>query len=38
MYFMKGDYPNEYIKIGSELEPVVKDIIKGINQMAIDYA
>jgi hypothetical protein len=38
MDFMKDDFLNEYIKMGSELVPVVKDIIKGINQVAIDYA
>jgi hypothetical protein len=38
MHFMKDEYPNEYLKMGSELEPAVKDIIESINQMAIDYA
>ncbi len=38
MHFMKDDYPNEYLKMGSELEPAVEDIIIEINQLAIDYA
>ncbi len=38
MHFMKDEYPNEYLKMGSELEPAVKDIIANINQLAIDYA
>jgi Fe2+ or Zn2+ uptake regulation protein len=38
LHFMKDEYPNEYLKMGSELEPLVKDIIGNINQLAIDYA
>jgi Fe2+ or Zn2+ uptake regulation protein len=38
MHFMKDEYPNEYLKMGSELEPVVKQLIDNINQLAIDYA
>lgn len=38
MYFMKDEYPNEYLKMGIELEPAVKKIIEGIKQVAIAYA
>jgi Fe2+ or Zn2+ uptake regulation protein len=38
IHFMKDEYPNEYLKMGSELEPVVKQVIESINQLAIDYA
>jgi Fe2+ or Zn2+ uptake regulation protein len=38
MHFMKDEYPNEYLKMGSELEPAVKQIIENIKQLAIDYA
>jgi Fe2+ or Zn2+ uptake regulation protein len=38
MHFMKAEYPNEYLKMGTELEPAVKKIIDDINQVAIDYA
>lgn len=38
MHFMKDEFPNEYLKMGSELEPAVKNIIEGVKQMAIDYA
>lgn len=37
MYFMKDQYPDEYLKMGSELKETVKEVIEKINQMSIDY-
>ncbi|MCD4818980.1 MAG: hypothetical protein K8S23_09840 [Candidatus Cloacimonetes bacterium] len=34
MYFMQEEYPNEYIKMGSELKQTVEEIIANINEMA----
>ncbi len=38
MYLLKNEYPDEYIKMGRELEQPVKDILQKIEQYAIDYA
>lgn len=37
MYLMKEDYPDEYKKMGSELQPVFDDILKKIKEMEIKY-
>ncbi len=37
MYFMQDEYPNEYIKMGSELKQTVEEIIVAIQQLAEDY-
>lgn len=37
MFFMKDKYPDEYLKMGSELKETVEEIISKINQMSIDY-
>jgi len=38
MYFMKDEYPNEYLKMGAELKETVDEIVKEIEQMSVDYA
>ena len=38
MYYMQDKYPNEYLRMGEELEETVKEIIKKVEQMRIDYA
>jgi len=38
MYFLKDDYPNEFIKMGDELKQTVEEIIKVILQWEKDYA
>lgn len=38
MHLMKDEYPNEYLKMGDELKKPVEDVLKKIEQMAIDYA
>ena len=38
MHFMKDKYPNEYRRMGSELEETVEEVIAKINQLAVDYA
>ena len=38
MYHLKDEYPNEYIKMGEELKQPVEDVLKRIEQIAIDYA
>ena len=37
MSFMKVEYPNEYLKMGSDLKQTVDEIINKINQLEIDY-
>jgi TPR repeat protein len=37
MYFLKDEYPNEYLKMGSELKETVEEIIKKIGEMEKDY-
>ena len=38
MQHLKYDYPNEYLKMGEELQQPVQEIQERIDQMAIDYA
>jgi len=38
MYFLTDEYPNEFKKMGGELEETVKEIIEKIKQMENDYA
>jgi TPR repeat protein len=38
MQSLKDEYPNEYLKMGSELKQPVKDIIQKIEKMAVEYA
>ena len=38
MYYMQDQYPNEYLRMGEELEETVKEIIAKVEQMRIDYA
>ena len=37
MYYMQDEHPNEYLRMGSELEETVKEIIAQVEQMQIDY-
>lgn len=37
MYYMQEEYPNEYLKMGSELKETVAEIIKKIEQKKVDY-
>ncbi|MCB9231430.1 MAG: hypothetical protein H6581_07200 [Bacteroidia bacterium] len=38
MYYMQDEYPNEYLKMGPELEETVKEIIAEVEKRAVDYA
>ncbi len=38
MYLLKDEYPDEYLKMGGELDEPVKDILKNVEKYAIDYA
>ena len=38
MYFLKDDYPNEFIKMGDELKQTVEEIIAVVLQWEKDYA
>ena len=38
MYYMQDQHPNEYLRMGEELEETVKEIITEVEQMKIDYA
>jgi DNA-binding transcriptional regulator GbsR (MarR family) len=38
MHFMKDKYPNEYLKMGSELKETVEEIINKVEEMAVKYA
>jgi len=38
MYYMQDEQPNEYLRMGEELEETVKEIIEKVEQMRIDYA
>jgi len=37
MFFMKDEYPNEYLKMGGELKETVEEIINKINQWEKEY-
>ncbi len=38
MYFLQEEYPNEYLRMGSELRQTVEEIIVAINKMSEKYA
>ncbi|MDQ1352076.1 MAG: hypothetical protein QG657_2382, partial [Acidobacteriota bacterium] len=38
MFFLKDDYPNEFIKMGDELKQTVEEIIEVVRQWEKDYA
>ncbi|HLP60441.1 MAG TPA: hypothetical protein VK186_16495 [Candidatus Deferrimicrobium sp.] len=38
MFFLKDDYPNEFIKMGDELKQTVEEIIAVVHQWEKDYA
>jgi hypothetical protein len=38
IYFLKNEYPTEYLKMPPEMKETVEDLVKEIEQMAIDYA
>lgn len=38
MQNLKEEYPNEYLKMGAELQQPVNDIMEKIKEMAVDYA
>jgi TPR repeat protein/DNA-binding transcriptional ArsR family regulator len=38
MYFLKDEYPNEYIKMGEELKQTIEEIIAVVRQWEKDYA
>ena len=38
MRLLKDEYPDEHIKMGSELEEPVNDVLKTIEKYAVDYA
>jgi hypothetical protein len=37
MHYLKDEYPNEIIKMGEELKQPVEDIMKRVEEMAVDY-
>lgn len=37
MHYLKDEYPNEIIKMGEELKQPVDDIMKRVEEMAIEY-
>lgn len=37
MYYLKDDYPDEYLKMGSELKDTVEDMIARVEEMKINY-
>ena len=38
MYEMQDEHPNEYLRMGEELEETVQEIIAKVEQMRVDYA
>ncbi|GAB4010507.1 hypothetical protein GCM10028808_21580 [Spirosoma migulaei] len=38
LFFLKDEYPTEYLRMGPELKETVDDILAEVAQMAIDYA
>jgi hypothetical protein len=38
LYFLKDEYPTDYLRMGPELKETVDDILAEVTQMAIDYA
>jgi len=37
MFLMKDEYPNEYLRMGSELEETVTEILEKIDELAVKY-
>ena len=37
MHYLKDEYPNEILKMGEELKQPVEDIMKRVEEMAIEY-
>ncbi|MEM9885608.1 MAG: tetratricopeptide repeat protein [Bacteroidota bacterium] len=37
MYHLREKYPNEYLKMGSELKETVEEMLEQIEQMRVDY-
>jgi len=35
---MQDEHPNEYLRMGEELEETVQEIIAKVEQMRVDYA
>ena len=38
LYFLRDEFPTEYLRMGPELKETVDDILAEVAQMAIDYA
>ncbi|AUD01984.1 ATP-binding protein [Spirosoma pollinicola] len=38
LFFLKDEYPTEYLRMGPELKETVDDVLTEVAQMAIDYA
>lgn len=38
LFFLKDEYPTEYLRMGPELKETVDEILTEVTQMAIDYA
>jgi hypothetical protein len=38
LHYLKNEYPTEYLKMPPEMKETVEDLVKEIEQMAIDYA
>jgi hypothetical protein len=38
LYYLKDEYPIEYLKMPPELKETVEELVAEIEQMAIDYA
>ncbi|WP_272641077.1 hypothetical protein [Marinomonas mediterranea] len=38
MCLMKDEYPNEYLRMGSELKETVEEMLAGIDNLAITYS
>jgi TPR repeat protein len=37
MFYLKDEFPNEYLRMGDELQETVKEIIERVEQMIIEY-
>jgi DNA-binding transcriptional regulator GbsR (MarR family)/TPR repeat protein len=38
MYYMQAEYPNEYLRMGEELEETVHEIIQKVERLRVEYA
>ncbi|MGM9510421.1 hypothetical protein ACS5NO_21990 [Larkinella sp. GY13] len=38
LHYLRDEYPTDYLRMGPELKETVEDVIKEVEQMAIDYA